>query len=267
MMDLTIIGSGPAALTAALYAARAGLKVEIFERSSFGGALTEISHIANFPGFDGEGKDLSEKLISQVKALGVKFSYGTCSSTSPLFIDDEKVETRAILIATGSEPIHLNVPTSAPVSYCALCDGDLYQGKNVLVIGGGNSAVGEAIHLAKIAKSVTLLSHSALKAQPVSVNELRSLNNVKIIENTEPTTEFLNSFDGVFVLIGKRPASSFFPPNLLDESGYIKTDANFMTGQPGVFAAGDVRSGTVKQAITASADGAAAAIKIADFLK
>lgn len=266
MYDLAIIGSGPAALTAAIYAVRAGLRVGVFERSNFGGALVEISHIANFPGFDGEGKDLSEKLVTQAKAAGVEFSYGTCSSLRPLMIDGEEVDARAVLVATGSEPIHLSVPTSAPVSYCALCDGDLYKGKKVLVVGGGNSAVSEAIHLSKIAKTVTILSHSFLKAQEVLIREARALSNIEIIENTEPTTEFLNSFDGVFVLIGKRPASSLFPPHLLDESGYIKTDSGYMTGEPGIFAAGDVRSGSVKQAITAAADGAAAGIKISEFL-
>lgn len=266
MLDLAIIGSGPAALTAALYAARAGLKTEVFEKNRFGGALPDISHLANFPGFDGEGKDLGEKLVAQAKSAGAKISYGTCTSLSPLIIDDEKIEAKAILIATGSAPRTLEVETTSPVSYCVLCDGTLYKEKNVCIVGGGNSAIGEAVHLAKIAKSVTIISHSCLKAQPALIAELKSFENVKILEDTEPTSELLDSFDGVFVLIGKCPATSFVPKDLLDNSGFIKTDDNFMTKTPGIFAAGDVRSGSIKQAVTAAAEGASAALAIADFL-
>lgn len=267
MLDLAIIGSGPAALTAALYARRSGLSVEIFEATSFGGALQEISHLANFPGFDGTGKELSEKLIAQVKSAGAQFSYGTCTSVQPLVIDGEEKLARAVLIATGSIPKTLSLPTTKPVSYCVLCDGSLYAGKNVLVIGGGNSAIGEAASLAKIAASVTVVSHSPLKAEESLILELKSHKNVKILESTEPTTLPLDSFDGIFVLIGKAPASDFMPASALDESGYIITDSDFQTRVPGVFAAGDVRASSLKQAIIAAGEGAAASVSIENFLK
>lgn len=267
MLDLAIIGSGPAAIMAAIYARRAGLSVEVFESTNFGGALEEITHISNFPAFDGEGKELAEKLLNQAKNLGANFSYGTCTSVRPLIIDGEEVLSRAVLVATGSAPKQLSLPTTKPVSYCVLCDGSLYAGKNVLMIGGGNSAIGEAISLAKTAKSVTLVSHSPIKAQKSLVDELKTHDNVKILESTEPTSLDLESFDGIFVLIGKVPSSSFMPPYTLDAAGYIITDNDYLSKEPGVFAAGDVRAGSLKQAIGAAAEGAAAATAIVNFLK
>lgn len=272
MLDLLIIGAGPAALTAAIYAARAGLHTTVYEKSRFGGALPEISHLANFPGFDGTGEDFTDNLVTQARKAGAKVTFGDCTAidanpTPIATIDNEPISAHAILIATGSGPRRLNVDTKSPVSYCVLCDGDLYKDKNVCVVGGGNSAIGESIHLAKIAKSVTVIARSCLTAQAALIDELKTHANVKIMENTTPTAGLLDSFDGVFVLIGKCPATSFVPQELLDHCGAIKTDAHFMTSIPGIFAAGDVRSGSIKQAITAAGEGAAAAIAITDYLK
>ena len=273
MLDLLIIGSGPAGMTAALYSARAGLSVEVIEKSSYGGALTEISHLANFPGYDGgKGADLADILRSQVIAAGAKISFGACESIKSsenalsVVIDSEPRLARSVLVATGSEPIPLDFTPSAPVSYCALCDAPLYRGKSIAVIGGGNSAVGESIHLSGIVSSLTLFSRSCLKADAAFVSELKKKQNVKIIENHTPSADDLSDFDGIFVFIGKRPATSFLDSSLLDENSYIKTE-NYMTSLPGLFAAGDVRSGSVKQAITAAADGAAASIAISAYLK
>lgn len=266
MLDLAIIGSGPAALTAAIYAVRGGLSVEVFEREKFGGALTEISHISNFPGFDGKGEDLAETLKHQAISAGAKLSFGTCSSLSPLTIDDEEISARAVLIATGSEPRPLDFRLDIPVSYCALCDGSLYRGKKIAVVGGGNSAVGESLYLADIVSSLTLFSRSTLKADAVFINNLKSKKNVKILENHSVKKSDFDGFDGVFVFIGKRPATSFIDLSLLDENGYIETK-DYMTKTRGIFAAGDVRSGSLKQAISAAADGAAASIKILEYLK
>ena len=184
-----------------------------------------------------------------------------------LDIDGETILARAVLVATGSEPTKLDLDTSKPVSYCALCDAPLYKGKNILVIGGGNSAVGEATYLADIAKHVTLINRSPLRAEPSLQSALRAKPNVEIHENTNPTPDLLGQADGIFVFIGKQPASSFMPPATLGTDGYIKTDDNFMTVVPGLFAAGDVREGAVRQAITASAEGAAAAISVSNYLK
>ena len=296
-LDLAIIGGGPAALSAAIYAARAGLNVTVFEKQHFGGSLTEISKLANYPGFMGPGADLATALKDQAKSAGAKLEYGTCESISTrgdaaggtptarnkestvgetaaagprslmLNIDGETVLSRAVLVATGSEPTPLELDTDKPIHYCALCDAPLYKGKKLLIIGGGNSAVGEAIYLADIASEVTLINRSPLRAEPALKDKLRAKKNVEIRENTNPTPELLEAADGIFVFIGKRPASSFTPVEVQGNDGYIKTDDNFMTSVPGLFAAGDVREGAVRQAITAAAEGAAAAISVSNYLK
>lgn len=266
MIDLAIIGSGPASLTASIYAARLGLSVSVFEKSVYGGALNEISHLANFPGYDGSGADFAKKLKDQALSFGVELRFGECTSLDPFKIDDEIVEAKTILIATGTEPRKLDFAVNAPVSYCALCDAPLYSGKNILVVGGGNSAVGESIHLANIVKSLTLVSHSPLKADDVFIKKLASKKNVTILENYSLTKNFADQFDGVFVYIGKKPSTAFVPDFLKDKDGYIITK-NYQTKIPNIFACGDARANSMKQALTASADGAAAAVAIADHLK
>lgn len=271
MLDLAIIGSGPAALTAAIYMVRAGFNVEVFEKSKIGGALTEISKIENFPGFVGAGQELANNLKKQCEDSGVKISYGEVTEISKnnnfeLMIDDEKVEAKTVLVATGSEPIKLDFDAEIPTSYCALCDGPLYAQKNIAVVGGGNSAVQESIYLAKIVKTLTLFAKHDLTAEPHIIQNLKKHNNVSIKHNIEIKKHDIEKFDAVFVFIGRRPATSFLPKEILNKKGYIKT-SEYMTKIPGLFAAGDVREDSVKQAITAAGEGAAAAIKITDFLK
>lgn len=269
MLDLAIIGSGPAALTAGIYAARSGLAVKIFEKSRFGGALPDISHIANFPGFDGPGQKLADNMKKQAEQAGVDFAYGEVTDIQEgflLLVDGEEISSRAVLVATGSEPIPLDFETTKPISYCASCDGPLYKDKEIVVVGGGNSAVQESIYLAKIVKKLTLVNHSELRAQKCLIDQLSKIDNVEIKTNLEPTRELLDQFDGIFVFIGHRPATSFLPREILDSHGYIVTDAKQMTKIPGIFAAGDVRDNTVKQAITAAGDGASAATAIAKYL-
>lgn len=272
MLDLAIIGSGPAALTATIYAARAGLKVEVFEKAKIGGALIEIDRIENYPGFIGSGTELAKNLEEQAKLAGAKISYGECDKVSAsgenleLSIDGEPVSARAVLVATGSEPKPLELDTKTPISYCALCDAQLYQGKNIAVIGGGNSAIQEALYLSEIVNKIVLYSHSGLKADAYLLDKIKARDNIEIHENSMPTKAELDAFDGIFVFIGKRPATTFLPAEVLNNEGYIETK-NYMTKLPGLFAAGDVRADSVKQAITAAADGAAAAIAITEFLK
>ena len=273
MLDLAIIGSGPAALTAAIYAARAGLSVTVFERGQIGGLLNEIFHLANFPGFDGSGAEFATILKEQAISVGAKITYGECTKITPdgqnfsLIIDEEPVSAHSVLVATGSEPKRLDFSLSTPVSYCATCDAPLYAGKNIAVVGGGNSAVGESLHLTDLASHLTIFSDSALQAEAVRLDDLKSRPNVTIHEHRAPNREELEAFDGVFVFIGKLPATAFLPTSVLDPDGYILTDANQMTSTPGIFAAGDVRAGSTKQAITAAADGANAAISIQNYLK
>ena len=266
MLDLAITGSGPAALAAAIYAGRSGLKTAVFEKDKLGGTLTEIAKIENYPGFIGTGTELAEILKKQVALAGVEIKYGACESINPLIIDGEEVETKAILVATGSEPRTLDFDPKIPVSYCVLCDAPLYKGKKVAVIGGGNSAVQESLHLAKLVDSVTIFTHSKLKAEPYLIEKISKLENIEIKENIEATAENLKDFAAVFVFIGKRPATSFLSKNILSEDGHIITE-NHQTTIPNLFAAGDVREGSIKQAITSAADGVEAVIEIMNYLK
>lgn len=308
MLDLAILGSGPAALSAGLYAARAGLSVHIYGSDEPGGTLMQIDEIANYPGFQGSGRDLAGIMRAQATSAGAKLDYGECLSVQPagdrahpvyrLVIDDEPVDTRTVLVATGSQPIPLDFEVRSPVSYCALCDGPLAAGKRVIVVGGGNSGVSEAIFLSPLVESITLITRSKLKAEAALQERLRALPNITIREHTLATPELLDTFDYVFVCIGKRPATSFLEDladqtvfdktagpisievtrelRLFDSSGYLITGRGksgahaalpHQTAIPGIFAAGDVRSGVSKQAIVAAGDGAAAAIEIARFLR
>lgn len=341
VLDLAIIGSGPAGLSAAIYAARQGIKTTIFERSRFGGSLPDIKKIENYPGFLGSGADLAKKMVEGTRNAGARVEYGTCSdislvesesskattsrvapgsetdesittnqtlgkhgASSPkskffrLIIDEEPVLARSVLIATGSEPKKLPFELKIPVSSCVLCDAPLTKNKNVVVVGGGNSAVQGAIALAALAKKVTLISHSALKPEKTLEKTLRSLKNVEIRENLEPTPEILNQFDYCFVLIGRQPATTFLKNldqelasqegcqstqaetssapqtsqgsafRLLDNSGEILTQENSArTVISGLFSSGDVASSVhPHQVLFAAASGAHAALEIADFL-
>lgn len=272
-VDVAIIGAGPAALTAAIYAARAGRRTQLYARGNFGGALTEISQIKNYPGFLGSGEELAEIMVRQAKESGAELLYGECTEVTPaeggfeLVIDGEREQARMVLVATGSEPKPLEIgDLRVPVSYCAMCDADLVKGKKVAVVGGGNSAVQEALYLAKIAKEVTIITHSRLKAQEILVKELAEAG-VKVLEETEVTKDLLEKYEHIFVFVGKRPASGFVKNlGVCDEDSYVVAENGHMTKEAGLFVAGDIRAGATRQAITAAADGAMAAIEMMAFL-
>lgn len=276
MLDLAIIGSGPAALAAAIYAARAGLSVVAYERRNYGGILAEIPLIENYPGFLGTGSQLAKQMREQAERAGARIGYGECLGIKrsedrfTVKIEEESIQARAVLIATGSDPKPLGFSLTIPISYCALCDGPLTQGKDVVVVGGANSAVQEALYLANLAKSVTIITHSQLKADTKLVDELNQDHRIKVRENLEPTPELLNQFDCAFIYIGKTPATQFLDRDLLDQSGYVVCDDGFYPHQTklaGIFAAGDVRANSIKQVVTAAGDGAAAAIEISQYLR
>lgn len=277
MLDLAIIGGGAAALSAALYAARAGLTVTVYEKNDFGGILPQIAQLENYPGYLGPGQKLAASMRAQATAAGAQLQYGECTNLDrvedhfELIIDGESVLARTVLVATGSQPKSLSFTPSAPVSYCALCDGPLVQAKRVAVIGGANSAAQEALYLAHLAAQVTIITHSQLKADQELIDRVREQPNIEIIEHLEPTPENLSAYDHIFVYIGKIPATSFLDRKVLDGAGYVITDTNssalHQTIIPGLFAAGDVRQGSVKQVVTAAADGAAAAIEISTLIR
>lgn len=283
VMDLAIIGGGPAALAAAIYAARGGLEVTVYEKAEFGGILPQISLIENYPGYTGgAGKGLAEQMRAQAKQVGAQLIYGECTNVDKvgevfrLTIDDEVATARAVLVASGSRPRELSFTPSAPVSYCALCDGPLVRGKRVAVIGGANSAVQEALYLAQIAREVTIITHSQLKADPELLNQLPKYPNIRVRENVEPMAENLVEFEHIFVYIGKLPATDFLADltaqyAILSRDGYVMTDQDnqyrYQTVLSGLFAAGDVRKGATKQVVVATAEGAEAAIEIVDYLR
>lgn len=278
ILDLAIIGGGPAALSAAIYAGRAGLKVKVFERKNLGGTLAEIDHISNYPGFVGQGSELGQSFRQQAEQFGADLEYGECTSIQSnghqfkLVVDEEEYLARSALIATGSQPRELDFKLNKPTSYCALCDGELVKGKNVAIVGGANSAVQETLYLAKIARQVTIITRSNLKADQKLQTQLTAHSNISIRTGTVATPETLETFDHVFVYIGRCPASKFAENlGILNNEGYIITNASkefaHSTIIQGLFAAGDVRDGAIRQVVTAAADGAAAAIEITKYLK
>ncbi|MCL2869787.1 FAD-dependent oxidoreductase [Candidatus Saccharibacteria bacterium] len=301
MMDLAIIGSGPAALTAAIYAAREGLNVTVYEKTAFGGLLVSIAQIDNFPGFpDGvNGGQLAANMQKQAEKFGAKLKYGEVSSITKngenieLIVDGQTVVVRTVLIATGSVYKKLGVPGESEylnrgVHYCAVCDGAFYKDKKIAVIGGANSAVQEALFLTRFAP-VNLIVRSHVKASEHLKQQLQiAIKNKKIIlhkhtsvleisGNSQHVTglklqaekTFELPTDGVFIFAGMQPANDFVKDVgiELDNDGYVKTNEKFETSQPGIFAVGDIRSGSTKQIITACGEGVTAAINIREYLE
>ena len=302
MQQLVIIGSGPAGLTAALYAARANLSPMLIEGWQSGGQLTTTTEVENFPGFSKGimGPELMKEMRSQAERFGTEFLTGDVSAVDlkgkpfRLTIDGEKIiETTALIIATGASSIRLGIPNEARltgygVSTCATCDGYFFRGKKLVVVGGGDSAVEEAIFLTKFAQTVYLV-HRRDKLRASKIMQDRALKNDKItfvwnsvIENilgqdavtgvrlknvvTGESTDL--SCVGVFVAIGHRPNTDLFVGQLdLDPDGYIRTSHGTATSVAGVFAAGDVQDKQYRQAITAAGSGCMAAIDAERFLE
>ena len=293
VFDVVIIGGGPAGYTAALYATRAGLDTLVLEKFSAGGQMTETEKIDNYPGFD-EGVDgftLGYKMQSGAERFGAKtrqtevLSCELSSSPKKITTDSGEIFAKAVIIASGAGHRHLGLSDEEKlvgrgVGYCAACDGMLYRGKTVAVVGGGNSAAADALLLSKICAKVYLIHrrdtmraekiyHEPLmKAEKVEflwnceVDELiydKKLTGVKIKNKlTQEISELL--LDGLFISVGRTPATSLFKGQLaLDEAGYIIADESTVTSAEGVFAAGDVRTKELRQIVTAAADGAVAA--------
>ena len=299
--DVLIIGGGPGGYTAALYCARAGLSTVLFEKLSAGGQMGLTTEIDNYPGFP-EGVDgftLGQKMEEGAERFGAKTvladvrSVELAGDVKTVHTSEGDYEGRTVVIATGANPRKLGVPgeqelTGRGVSYCAACDGMFYRGKDVVVVGGGNSAAHDASILARICKSVTLVHrrdtlratkiyHAPLEAAEnltfcwdSTVEEIVSeggkLTGVKV-KNVKTGEEKEIPCDGLFVSIGRSPATGLFKGILtLDPAGYIAADESTRTSIPGVFAVGDVRTKAMRQVVTAVADGATASHYIEAYL-
>lgn len=289
--DIAIIGAGPAGYTAAIYAGRAGLTSIVFEKFSPGGQMGITSNIENYPGvFPADGFDLTQKMMKQAKSFGAVMKSEEVSAVS-LEGESKKITTKkheyeagAVIIASGAKPRLLGVPgeerlTGRGVSYCATCDGMFYRGKNVIVNGGGDTAVEDALYLSNICEKVVVVHRrDEFRASPHGVKKLREKGNVELIlsavieeisgENAVESVKLKNTktgettvlpCDGVFVAVGRIPDTELYRGILrLDENGYIIAGEDCKTSVEGVFAAGDVRTKQLRQIVTACADGACA---------
>lgn len=290
--DVAVIGAGPAGMTAAIYACRAGKSVALFEKNFPGGQMVNAHIIDNYPAEDGiSGFDLAQKMFEQVTAAGADFineevtaitSRGDVTLTTP----SGSYRAKTAVLATGTERLRLGIPgedrlDGRGVSWCATCDGAFYRGKDVAVIGGGNSAVSEALYLSAICKSVHIIhrrdSYRAeaslaeklratknitehLECVPVEITGEDKVNGVILDKKGEKITL---AVDGVFVAIGGRPEQKLIAGVEKDGAGYIRTDNEMRTSLPRVFAAGDNISKQVRQIVTACSDGAIAALSAA----
>ena len=302
-IDTIMIGAGPSALAAAVYTTREDIKTDLYEKAVVGGLAAITDQIDNYPGFpDGiSGMQLASDLEKQAKRFGANIKYGDVKSISRkdnqivLNIDGKDVLAKTVLIATGSDYNKIGIPGEAEyygrgVHYCATCDGAFYRDQDLIVVGGGNSAIQEAIFLTRFAKKIDLLVRSKIKASEVLQKDLQKyIDSGQIVVHLEtipteilgdekgvykvlakgPTGENEIITNGVFVFIGLKPNTQFLQGSgvELDEVGLIKTNKNLETNIPGIFASGDVRSGATMQIASAVGEGATAALSIRHYLE
>ncbi len=294
--DAIIVGSGPAGITAALYMVRSGCTVALVEKLTSGGQVLQTESIENYPGFPKgiKGYELADAFTAHLDELELdRFSEGVegmelsqdGKTPHKVLVGKNWLETRTVLICSGAMHRHLGVENELKlsgrgVSYCAICDGNFYRGLEVAVVGGGNTALEEALYLSKIVKKVHLIHRrEAFRGAKVYIDRLEAAENVEIIRNTvvsaihgedaltgltlknvQDNTESELAVDGFFVFVGIKPSVEFVPDEVdRDAGGFIHTDVEMRTNVPGVFAAGDIRSKLCRQVSTAVGDGATAA--------
>ncbi|QQS17799.1 FAD-dependent oxidoreductase [Candidatus Saccharibacteria bacterium] len=301
--DVVMIGAGPAALTAAIYTTREEIETVLYEKAIVGGLAATTDWIDNYPGYAQgiEGLKLADELREQAERFGAKIDFGTVEKIErsgdviKLSVDDNEVLARSVLIATGSDHRKLGVPGEEEyfakgVHYCATCDGAFYKEKRLIVVGGGNSGVQEALFLTRFATHIDLLVRSELRASEVLlrkleeakdkitvhtnvlVDEIIAENDVVVgakIRNKQTDEQSVVNADGVFIFIGLIPNTWFLAGSdiELDEHGFVKANADLETSMPGVFVAGDVREGATMQIAAAVGDGATAALKMRQYLE
>ncbi|MBE7413719.1 MAG: thioredoxin-disulfide reductase [Deltaproteobacteria bacterium] len=299
MYDLVIIGGGPAGLTAGIYAQRARLKTVLLEKQMVGGQIAVSDVIENYPGFPSiSGAGLMEKFEEHARGLGLEIRLAGVldialeGGVKVLKTTEGEIRAKAVIIATGAKPKRLGVPgekelTGKGVSYCATCDGPFFRNLKVLVVGGGDTAVKEAVYLSRIAAKV-YISHrrDRFRAEKMHQEKLESTPNIEILKSHILThikeeaglvksallddikTGEQKSIDveGVFIFVGINPTTDFADVDK-DDRGFIKTDAKLQTSMPGVFAAGDCRTTPLLQVATAVGDGAIAAASAIDYIE
>lgn len=301
--DLVIIGAGPAGMTAAIYGVRANLKVLMLDKLSPGGQVVNTNEVENYPALGKiNGAELAMKMFEHSQELGAEFDYKTvkkiedAGKVKRIYCEeeDEIIEATAVIISSGTRPRMLKIPgenqfAGSSISWCAICDGAKYRDKNVVVIGGGNSAVDEGTYLATITKSLTIVTDFDLTADPVSCDYLRGLDNVtvypykivsefveengklkgvKFSDKETGANETVVECDGVFEYIGLIPTTEFISDlGITNKFGYIETNERMETSIPGIYGAGDCISKFLRQISTACSDGAIAAQEVGAYIK
>ena len=299
--DVIIIGAGPAGMTAALYAARANLNTLLLERGIPGGQMNNTAEVDNYPGFDSIlGPDLALKMYDGINQFGVEHGYGNVVEVKDhqdykeVITDDATYEAKVVIIATGCEHRNLEVPGEAEysgrgVSYCAVCDGAFFRNKKLIVVGGGDSAVEEAIYLTQFADEVKIVHRrDALRAQKIIQD--RAFANEKIsfiwdsvveeikgddqkvtavkIKNVKTGETYEEAADGVFIYVGLVPLTQAFTSlGITDDAGWILTDERMQTKIPGILACGDARQKHLRQITTAVGDGGIAGQQAYQFIE
>ena len=299
-VKVLILGSGPAGLSAALYAARAELAPLVLSGTELGGQASLTFTIENYPGFpEGVGgAELGDLFQKQAERFGAKVEFDSAYSVElssrpfKVVTDNGEIQTDALIVATGASPIHLNIPgesefTGKGTSYCATCDGWFFKDKNVVVVGGGDSALEEGLFLTRYVSSVTVI-HRRSSLRAGAVLQKRALEHPKMkfiwntiltevvgkekieavrIKNVQTGEENLFPTDGVFIFIGHRPNTKMFEGQVEMENGYIKVDDHMNTSVAGVYAAGEAADSHFRQVITSAGMGAAAAIEATKFFE
>ena len=302
MYDLIIVGGGPAGLTAGIYAVRSGLDTLVLDKSEISGQIALADIVENYPGFPSiSGLELMEKYKSHAQEAGVKtkitdvLSVRSEGAKKIVTTDSGELESRAVIIATGANPKHLDVPgeeelISKGVSYCAICDGPFFRNKTVVVIGGGNSAITDALFLSKIARKVYVVHRrDRLRAAKILQDRAFATSNIEFIFNA-CVAEIVGSkgeirrvekiafndlksreirelaTDGVFIYVGIHPNTEIVNVDK-DEEGFIKTDSSLETSEKGIYAVGDCRDTNIWQLVAAVRDGALAATAANDYIE
>ena len=288
MYDIIIVGGGPAGMTAAIYARRANKKVLVFEGKACGGQILNATEVDNYPGFESiSGFDLSQNMYNQALKLGAEFKFEMVkkiTADKKVITDNGEYQAKAIILATGAENRRLNIVEEADyigrgISYCATCDGNFYKGKDVAVVGGGNTALEDALYLANLCNKVYLIHRrDQFRGEDKYVEQIKLNDNIELIlnsqvvdligedklnqitvKNNDETTRTID-VSGLFIAVGQQPRNEMFADVVeIDEKGYIKAHDEVYTNVEGIYVAGDTRNKVLKQLTTAVSDGSLAA--------